>query len=1279
MKILASILVLCSLAAISFCYCQENLPVLTKAEKIRNLTLSRAARSYPVRLQGVVTYADPDLPGIYLQDANSGIYVELEKQNHSLKPGQRMEVEGISAPGNLLPIVSEARAKLLGETEMPPARQVRLSALNIKNDDSQWIRLEGLVIQNSYEESHYTVLDAYEGKHRIQIRMKDFSKDSANSLIDSKINAEGVLEVITDSARNPTGLILWVPKGSSVSVVSSPLVAPNQLEVTPIAILEKNWSGNPPLHRIRIHGTVMPGGKENTLLVQDKSGIIAAQPLFFRPIAPGDEVDLTGFADLSSQVPRIANATYLRIKASAIESQQENGLPILTAISRIRNLDARQAGRGYPVKIQGVITYHNPQLSMMFIQNGSDAIYIQSLDPSMVLLQGKKYEITGFTAPGDFAPIIIKPRYRLIGSAPLPPAIFVTPDQLSTGRYDCLRVQARGIVRSVRQVGDRWCLELFNDGKGVQVWTPYFSNSVQVLSLQDAKVLVQGICSIQISAWGTIAGFRLNVPSIDEIKVEEPAESDPFSVSLRTIRDVFRYSSRDTGRRVRIEGMLLHQQPGKALYIKDGTGAICIPIDHSMPVSANDIVAVSGYPALGPFAPTLEYALVKRLRPGSQPQIPVLQDTRTLYNNFHGDLVRIRVRLVDQWRNSGGQNFLLQDLINAHTTFEAFLDNESIGSYPAVLHNGSELELTGIYLVRANGTDQYVFQLLLRTPEDIHLLKSAPWWTLKDLYWAVAILLCLILLALVWAAMLKTQVNRQTAIIQQRLEFEAALEKKYRELFEGSHDIVFAFDHTGKLKSINPAGLHALAYNSEELMDLDPRQLIAPSCLPKIMGWIDQKSRGIECSNLECELVAKDGRQILVEVNGEIFLSDGQITGAQGIARNITERKQVEEALRQSAEKLRQGQKLEALGKLAGGIAHDFNNILSAILGYAELSMDDIPPDHPVTHNLDQILKAVRRARDLVKQILAFGRRLEQERRPVRLHVIVEEALKLLKATLPASIVVSTNLNSQCSPVLADATQMHQVILNLLTNAAHAIGSEGGSMTIQLEQVSLASRFFLTAGELAPGTYVRLAVSDTGPGIAPDIQKQIFEPYFTTKSVGEGSGLGLAVVHGIVQSHGGGIMVTSVLGQGACFEVYLPCCPGKVANAPAQQPEIAKGKGRILLVDDEEAIVRLAQKSLEKLGYSVTAETGSLGALERFMKDPEQFDLVITDQTMPHLTGVSLAQELWKIRPNLPIIISTGFSEQITSEKAEDLGFHTLLSKPYTASELAKAIQQSLA
>lgn len=1276
--LLPSLILLFSISASGSDKAPDERPLLTTVRAVRSLSPDEAARPYPVRLRGTVTFCDNDWQALYVEDGSGGINVEMNKMNPQLRTGQMVEVEGISTQGSFLPVVSQATVRVLGPGKLAPAHAVPIEKVDPLRHDGTRMRFRVLV-QNAFRELNYTVLDAHEGRTRIHLRVKGLSPAEAAALVDSKIEVEGVLDIITDSARHPIGLTLWVPGERYITVMEGARTSPWETPITPIAVLEESWKTAPPVHRIRIQGTMMPGHGENTLRIRDRTGVITAEPLFARPITPGDEVDLVGFADLGSPQPRIINATYLRIKAHAIQSSEEKGLPLVTEISRIRNMDPHEAGRGYPVKIRGVLTLHNPQLSMTFIQDKSDAIYVQSFDPLLHLEEGSEYEVEGFTAPGDFSPIIVKPRFRIVGKRPLPRAEPVTLEQLATGRYDCLRVQISGIVRAMQQVGNRWRLDLFDGRRAVQVWAPYMPESKPSL-LQDSWIAVDGVCSIQTSSWGTISGFRVNAASHEALRVVKPAEFAPFSAPLRRIRDIFRSQDKTrTSHRVRIEGTLLHQQPGTALYVRDSSGSIAVPIDTIVPANHNDIIAVSGYPVAGEPSPSLQNVMVKRLSTGPPSTPYVLPDSEAFDGNLHGDLVRIRAKLLNQWQGIDADFFLLQDVRNPAVVFEAFFENRQGGSPSKQIRNGSELEVTGIYLLKTKAAGKSRFQLLLRTADDVQLIRSAPWWTREHLYWALAILFLLILSASAWAAMLKKRVTRQTVIIRQRLETEAALEKKYRDLFEGSNDIVFACGKEGKLVSVNTAGSRILGYSRERLQQLEPERLLAPSSIPRISEWVEKKRKGIEAPHLELELIAEDGRKILVEVNADLILSGETMIGAQGIARDITERRQAEEALRASEERLRHAQKLEALGRLAGGIAHDFNNILSAIMGYAELSMEQTPPDHPVNANSEQILKASKRARDLVKQILAFSRKLKSERRPVFLQEIVDEAARLLKATLPSTLEMSTDVDGSCSPVLADPTQMHQIVLNLVTNAAHALGDRPGKIEIALAQAAVSAGVSNPCPELKDGDYICLSVSDTGPGIEPHIQKHIFDPYFTTNSVGKGSGLGLAVVQGIVESHGGGIMVISTPGNGACFQVYLPCCENPGRELPAPRSEDAEmtetPKGRILLVDDEEALVRLGQRALERKGYEVVCDTSSIRALETFATHPLQFDVVVTDQTMPGMTGILLAQEIWKIRPGMPVILTTGYSEQITSEKASDLGFQTLLNKPYTVAELARAIR----
>jgi PAS domain S-box-containing protein len=390
------------------------------------------------------------------------------------------------------------------------------------------------------------------------------------------------------------------------------------------------------------------------------------------------------------------------------------------------------------------------------------------------------------------------------------------------------------------------------------------------------------------------------------------------------------------------------------------------------------------------------------------------------------------------------------------------------------------------------------------------------------------------------------------------------------------------------------------------------------------------------------------------------------------IIHDVTERRRLEAQLRQV-------QKIEAIGTLAGGIAHDFNNILSAILGYTELSLDDIPPESHVWHNLQAVLSAGIRGRDLVQHILRFSRHTGQARQPVELHLLIQEALLLLRASLPSTIEITQALDTAVGSVLADPTQIHQVLMNLCANAEYAMRGTGGILEVRLEAVEVDAAFVAVHSELQPGPHVRLTIQDTGHGMAPEIMERIFEPFFTTKGVGEGTGMGLAVVHGIVTSHEGAITVASTLGQGTTFAIYLPKIQEATTDITGPEGPIPRGEERVLFVDDEAVLAHMGQELLGHLGYRVVVHTSSLEALEDFRAAPQLFDVVITDQTMPHVTGEALAIELRRIRPDVPIILCTGFSYSMTAERAQELGIAAFLMKPLVTRDLALTIRQVLA
>ena len=395
------------------------------------------------------------------------------------------------------------------------------------------------------------------------------------------------------------------------------------------------------------------------------------------------------------------------------------------------------------------------------------------------------------------------------------------------------------------------------------------------------------------------------------------------------------------------------------------------------------------------------------------------------------------------------------------------------------------------------------------------------------------------------------------------------------------------------------------------------------------------------------------------------------------LEREIKQRKLAEEKRKKLEEELQQAQKMEAIGTLAGGIAHDFNNVLYSIIGYTELTMDDVPEGSLAQKNLTEVLKGALRAKDMVRQILAFSRKDDIQKKPVKIQPVVKEALKLLRASIPTTIEIRQSIDEDCGPVLAASTQIHQVVMNLATNAYQAMQEKKGLLELTLMEEEIG--FDNSVPDLPPGTYLKLTVSDTGHGMNSEVMEKIFDPYFSTKGPGEGTGMGLAVVHGIVKSHGGNITVYSKVGEGTTFHVYLPLIetrPVEPKTVPAGLTPT--GTEHILFVDDEEPIVLMIQKILERLGYQVTSRTSSVEALEAFKAKPDEYDLVITDMTMPNMTGVELAPRLREIRSDIPIIMCTGFSETIDEDRAKNMGIPAYIMKPFLIDEIAKTIRKVL-
>ena len=504
-------------------------------------------------------------------------------------------------------------------------------------------------------------------------------------------------------------------------------------------------------------------------------------------------------------------------------------------------------------------------------------------------------------------------------------------------------------------------------------------------------------------------------------------------------------------------------------------------------------------------------------------------------------------------------------------------------------------------------------------------------------------------------------------------------EERLRTVYETFPDPVTIIQlEDGRCVDVNSAFTRVTGWDSEEVIGKTAADLdiwYNPEEREKLTAGIAQHGK---VENLEAKFRLKDGN-VITALMSAVLIRLKDKPHVLTITRDISELKATQKEREQLKTQLIQAQKMEAIGTLAGGIAHDFNNILGAIIGYAEMALYDTQKDSMEHYNIDQVLRAGHRAKDLVKQILAFSRKSEQDKNVIALTSVVNETLKLLRASLPTTIEIQQNLEPNLDAIFADPTQMHQVVMNLCTNSAHAMRDTGGILTVDLHNVDL--RIEEAAHQypdLNPGPYVKLSIGDTGHGMDAATMERIFDPYFTTKEQDKGTGMGLAVVHGIIKGHGGGVQVQSKPGKGTRFDILFPIMGKQAQSETEELKALPIGNEHILLIDDEDTLIDLGENMLKKLGYEVETQISPLEALEIFRADPHKFDLVISDMTMPGMTGDVLASELMKIRPEIAVIICTGYSERIDEQRAMDLGIKGLVMKPFTIRRLSKTIRDVL-
>lgn len=558
-------------------------------------------------------------------------------------------------------------------------------------------------------------------------------------------------------------------------------------------------------------------------------------------------------------------------------------------------------------------------------------------------------------------------------------------------------------------------------------------------------------------------------------------------------------------------------------------------------------------------------------------------------------------------------------------------------------------------------------------PVSIKITVAPAWW---ETWWFYSFGMFVVIGVFGFIYQSKVKQLKSKLIASQRLRES---EEKFRLVFENSPMGIVYFDALGKITACNDLFCIIMDRPKDQTVSCYLKELTSK----QMEAAVHQTLQGEITHFSNNELSTDGGRQSVAirAMFGPVYSSDGSIAGGIGVLEDISAQVKAEKDASLLEAKLQQAMKMEAIGTLAGGIAHDFNNILSVILGYSDIAKLSVKKNQAdrIEDNLEKITQAGHRAKELVQQILSFSRQNDTERVHLNPASLLNETIKMLRSTLPTTIAIETDIEKVDKTILVNQVQMHQVVMNLCTNAYHAMGETRGKLTVSLKQVELNEEHLVKEHNVKPGTFFRLIITDTGTGIPEQIKHRIFDPYFTTKDVGKGTGMGLAIVHGIIQSYGGFISLYSQVGQGTSFHIFLPAESRDNVVKEIAKKSIPTGSGTILLVDDEEMIVSMGKEMLEQLGYTVTGYTRSTKAYEAFKDTPQKFDLVLTDQTMPEMTGEELARKVLAIREDIPIILCTGYSSTVTEEKARQAGIKAFALKPLVKEEIASLVQKIIA
>jgi PAS domain S-box-containing protein len=1115
--------------------------VLTNLGQVHDLDLATGAHGIPVNLQPVVTYIDREWRMCFVQDACGSAYVERtapsSDSSWDLQLGQRVQLDGITSRGVIQCNVHENKLQFLGPGSLPKP-QILGSDESFKNmPDATWVKASGVI----------TGVRTMGSKMDVDLRLNQHRSVRAIILggitsigippVGTMAEMTGVFGLDLDSNNQPTGkYMLWVQSPSLVQL-NGPVPT---TAISDLTGSEPNASRDGLVH---VRGNIV-NQSPDFLFVRDQTGTIRVEYKSPESFGKGSPVEIFGYirrqnsgAVLEDAIISTPNANGSSSGVTAIPppAGANTNLPTLTQIRQVRGLPASLASKSYPVHIHGVVTYQDPTGSLQFVQDRSGGIFIDSQVTHMTSFPNARQlvDVQGFSAPGDYAPVVEVQTVRVIGKGNYPEPLSAPMQVLMTGAEDSQWVTVNGVVRGESVTNNTTVLSMATGDSVMDVVVPNESEHTTPHSLVDAWIEVQGVCGTIFDTDRNLTGIRLFVPGWDQVQMWTPGVDDPFALPVRSISALLEFRAGATGlHRSHVQGTVLARRLDGSFYLQDETGGVLIqPQKSSTPVKAGEAVELVGFPSVIDRLPVLQEAVVRPLKHGPVPHAARITADTPFNQKLNGTLTRFQARVIEHSSSSSQESLMVQ--FGPWIT-DAILEKDQPNNLLAHIQPGSIVELTGVYLARLDDNRKVQsFQLLCRNADDVRVLSWPSWWTARRVGWLFAGLAVTLGLALGWVTSLRRQVHQRTRELR-------ASEERFSKAFQASPIPMAILRCTdGHFLDANQSFLVLSGYPAEQLLEHSPVELqlwaAEPNSAPNplsLEGRLRNQSRALRQS---------DGsiRQTLISTEP---ISLGAVPCLLLIVEDITEQLKLETQLRQV-------QKMEVIGRMASGIAHEFNNIHTVIQGDVGLLLTARLTDAERRNLLDHIMKASQRTASVTRQLLAFSRKQVLQPSLLNLSAVVQNTREMLTRLLEGKHKIEFRCSGELPSILADEGGLQQILVNLVLNARDAMPGEGViEITTELAVLDKAAASAYPNGR--PGSFACLTVADHGHGMTPEVLAHIFDPFFTTKEVGKGTGLGLTAIHGVVKQHEGWIAVTSEVGRGSTFKIFLPLSNATSSPAP---------------------------------------------------------------------------------------------------------------------------------